>query len=55
MNTEQSQEVVSLSRIHSASVFILFVVSFAVFITAGDLVLDIFFNGVSFNPETLIR
>ena len=55
MNTEQSPEAVSLSRIHNASIFILFVVSLAVFITAGDLVLDLFFNGVTVNPDKLVR
>lgn len=55
MDTKTDVDASSLSRVHNAGIFILFIISLAVFITAGDLVLNLMFNGVSFDAQQLIR
>lgn len=42
----------SLARLEKASLFIVFIICAAVFITAGSVVLDIFFNSIT--PSKLL-
>lgn len=55
MTTDPNPELQPMSRVQSASIIILFVCSLAVFLTAGGVVYDLIFNGVTITPGVLIR